>query len=128
MPTTPPPVTDATTLAVQILDGLLILAAVCILVYLVLRYGLGRLHRGGRPSGTIRIVDRVELDTRRALYAVRVGTKRAFLIGSSESGIERLAELDPGDLPEGVAAQSAFARLLSRRKETTPENRAPEDD
>jgi len=111
--TPPPPVTDATSLAVQILDGLLILAAICILTYLVLRYGLGRLRGAGRPGGAIRVVDRVDLDGRRSLVAVRVG-ERAFLLGVSEAGVTKVADLDPEELPAGVPATSAFARLLAK--------------
>jgi len=112
----PPPVTDATSLAVQILDGLLILGAICILAYILLRYGLGRLRGRQAAGGSIYIVDRVDLDARRSLFAVRVGERQAFLIGSSEAGLSRLAELDPGDLPDpGEPAPSAFARLLRRK-------------
>ena len=112
----PPPVTDATSLAVSILDGLLVLAAICILAYIVLRYGLGRLRGRSGAGKLIQVVDRVELEPRRALYAVRVG-KRAFLIGASEGGMRRLAELDADELPEGTPAPSVFEALLRKKTE-----------
>lgn len=112
----PLPVTDATSLAVGILDGVLVLAAICILAYILLRYGLGRL-RGRHAAGQlIRVVDRVELEPRRALYVVRVG-KQAFLIGAAEGGMRRLAELDAEDLPEGEPAPSVFEKLLRKKDE-----------
>ena len=48
--------------------------------------------------------------------AFKVG-KRAFLLGVSEAGVQRLAELDPEELPEGRPPTSAFARLLSKDEE-----------
>ena len=71
-----------------------------------------------------RVIDRVELEPRRALYVVRVG-QQAFLIGAAEGGIRKLAEIDADELPEGQPVPSAFAKLL-RKKVEKEENNAGE--
>ena len=114
----PPPVTDATSLAVEVLDGLLVLAAVCIAAYLAIRFGLGRLGKKGSGRGMIRVLARADLSDRRSLYAVRIGG-RTFLIGSSEAGIHSIAELDPDELPHASerSDRPGFSDIVSGRAE-----------
>ena len=77
---------------------LLALAGVCVLAWAVLgmlaRRGFGRALAAG-IGAPVEVVQRVPLDSRRALYVVRAG-KRLLLVGVGESGAPSLvAELDP---------------------------------
>jgi flagellar protein FliO/FliZ len=69
----------------------------------------------GKPGGPIRLVGRLPLDGRRAIYLVRVGQK-VFVVGGSEAGLEKLGELpnDGLELPLEEEAPPAFAEVLAR--------------
>ncbi|MCA9607162.1 MAG: flagellar biosynthetic protein FliO [Myxococcales bacterium] len=99
---------------VSLLQTLLALAAVCILAWVVLRWtakrglGLG----GGRR---VKVLERVPLDGRRALYLVEVGG-RVLLLGAGEGASPALlAELDPDDLP-AVPEPKSFGDLVAKLK------------
>lgn len=98
---------------VALLQTLLALAAVCILAWVVLRWSARRgLGIGGR--GRVRVIERVPLDARRALYLVEVG-ERVLLIGAGDGGAPALlAELDPGELPPPPAPPPSLTELLRR--------------
>lgn len=98
---------------VALLQTLLALAAVCILAWIVLRWtsrrGLG-LGSGKR----VKVLERVPLDGRRALYLVQIGD-RVLLIGAGDSAAPAvLAELDPDELPELPDRPSSFGELLAK--------------
>ena len=73
------------------------LVVVCGLAFVVL-YGARRLGIG-QPSGAARLVGRLPLDARRAVYLVKIGAK-VLVVGASEAGLTKLGELDEADLPK----------------------------
>lgn len=83
-----------------LLRTLLALAAVLLLAWLVIRFGLRGLAEGrpGRRGGVARleVLERRGLGPRASLYAVRAGS-RVFLVGSSEAGVRLLSELPASD-------------------------------
>jgi len=86
----------------EIVRALIALAAVCLLAVFVVR-SMARRGFGTRShSGAVKVIQRVALEPRRALYLVRAGS-RFLLIGISEGGgPQLLAELDPETVPEEV--------------------------
>ena len=102
-----------------LLQTLLVLAVVCIVAWVVLRFGVRRLHLGG-AHGPLRIVARLPLETRRSLYIVDAAGK-LLLIGVSEGGpMAVLAELEPAAVEQALATAASEPRtgwleLLRRR-------------
>ncbi|MEM1415752.1 MAG: flagellar biosynthetic protein FliO [Myxococcota bacterium] len=98
-----------------LLQGLLSLGAVCLLAWVLLRWGARyRLGVGGRGRH-LEVIERVPLDARRALVLVRVG-ESVLLLGVGEGAAPRLIkELPPGELPaDSVAAERrSFAEVLA---------------
>jgi flagellar biogenesis protein FliO len=102
-----------------IVETLVTLVAVVALAVLVLvgarRFGLGR------ATGPLELVGRLPLEARRAVYLVRV-LDRVFVLGASEAGLEKLAELEGSNLlpPEQpkLSFQQALARVLARGQQT----------
>ena len=98
-----------------LLQGLISLAAVCLLIWIVLRWasqrGLGGASRGGR----LRVLERLPLDPRRALLLVRVG-ERVLLIGTGDGAAPAvLKELDAEELErEAAVERRSFAKILGR--------------
>lgn len=92
--------------------GLVSLVAVAVLVG-ARRLGLGK------PRGPVALVGQLALDARRAVYLVKAGP-RVLVVGVSEGGMTKLAELDadamlmdgPPPPPEG----SSFRDLLLRKR------------
>ena len=88
------------------------LVVVCGLAFVVL-YGARRLGIG-QPSGAARLVGRLPLDARRAVYLVKVGAK-VLVVGASEAGLTKLGEMDEADLPkEEVPKPTDFGDVLAR--------------
>jgi flagellar biogenesis protein FliO len=100
--------------AAEIARALIALAAVCLLAVFVFR-GMAKRGFGMRShSGAVRVIQRVALEPRRALYLVRVGS-RVLLIGISESGgPQLLAELDPATVPEELSLSQPSESLGDR--------------
>jgi flagellar biogenesis protein FliO len=103
--------------ALDLLRTLVALVAVCLLVFVSLRFlarrGIGGFAFGA-SAGIVRVLQRVPLEPRRALYVVAAG-KRVLLIGSGESGAPRLiAELDAGLLDADAATTAAAATKAAR--------------
>lgn len=100
---------------VALLQTLLALAAVCVLAWVVLRWGARRGLGLGASRGQVRVLERISLEPRRSLYLVKVGT-RVLLIGAGEGGSPAvLAELDPSEVPEEPEqARPGFAEVLRR--------------
>ena len=55
----------------------------------------------GRPVGPMQLLGRLPLDTRRAVYLVQIG-RRVLVLGVSEAGLTRLAQLRADQVPLGV--------------------------
>ena len=96
------------------------LVVVCGLAFLVL-WGARRLGIGGQ-LGAARLVGRLPLDARRAIYLVKVGPK-VLVVGASEAGLTKLGEMSESDLPdEPPPPKNPFAAILGR---TPPPKSAP---
>nr|HEX4315435.1 flagellar biosynthetic protein FliO [Kofleriaceae bacterium] len=78
-----------------LVTSLVVLAAVCVAAFVVVRVA-GRWLATGRArggAGLMAVVARVPLEPRRSLYIVDVAGK-ALLVGTSEMGLTVLSELD----------------------------------
>lgn len=95
VPASPATAMDFTWLFVKML---LLLAIVCIVAILLLKFGAPRLpiFRKMASSGFAKILARQSIDQRKHLYLVRIG-KRYLVIGSADHAINLLAELSPED-------------------------------
>ncbi len=71
---------------------LLALVFVCVLAYVLLRWGLPRLFRPGPTGRKLELLGRLPLEGRRAVYLVRVLDK-AYVLAAGEGGMEVLDEL-----------------------------------
>ncbi len=104
-----------TSYGASLLQTLLALGAVCLLAWVVLRWGAKKgLMLGGRGRH-IQIIERVALDPRRSLSLVRVGEK-LLLIGVGDGAAPTLLkELSERDLAEGeIAPSTSFRDVLKR--------------
>jgi flagellar biogenesis protein FliO len=106
--------------ALDLLRTLLALGLVCALVFVSLRLlarrGFGGFGFGGfgANQGPVRVLQRIPLEPRRALYLIAAG-KRVLLVGSGESGAPRLiAELDPALLDADPTSAAAAAVKAAR--------------
>ena len=102
-----------------LLQTLCVLAVVCVVAWVVLRFGVRRLHVGG-GHGPLRVVARLPLEPRRTLYIVDAAGKLYF-VGTSEGGpVTLLAELDQASVEAALAAARAEPRAglldILRRK------------
>jgi flagellar protein FliO/FliZ len=99
----------------SLLQALLVLLAVSILAWVVLRWVNRRGFGLGFSRGHVRVLERVPLDSRRSLYLVRVGD-RVLLIGAGEGAAPRvLAKLDPSELPKEEASPNALLDWLKKK-------------
>ncbi|PID39085.1 MAG: hypothetical protein CSA65_07370 [Proteobacteria bacterium] len=114
------------------------LVVVCVLAYVLLRFGLRRLGGGLPRTSHVRVLERCPLGSGKALWVVRVGA-RCFLVGAAEQGLSLLAELTPEELasPEedtktptaaGPRFATVFARVLSRKPPTNDKSAQEGDD
>src|SRR5215813_7599405 len=99
------PVDEFTSVSMGILDYLkllLVLAGILVLAYVGIRFVIPRMM-GVHVSaaGPIQVLARYPLEPKRTLYAIKAGSD-VLLIGSSESGLQLLKELDPTDFPSTV--------------------------
>jgi flagellar biosynthetic protein FliO len=106
-----------------LLQTLFALAGVCVLAWVVLRWGAQRGFGTGRLGGNLRVVERIPLDPRRALYVVKAG-ERVLLLGVGDGAAPvLLTELDPSLLaaqPAAPAAGASFREVLARLRGPTP--------
>jgi flagellar biosynthetic protein FliO len=103
---------------VALLQTLLALVAVCILAWVVLRWGARR-GLGLGAGRKIRVLERVMLDPRRALYLVKVGEKVLLIGGGDGAAPAVLAEIDPATIPpdpehKPLAFRDVLAKLRGR--------------
>jgi flagellar biogenesis protein FliO len=128
-----PPVmpAEAGSYGLFLFETLLILVGVCVLAWLVLRFGVKRLYgtgAGAGPGGNgpLRVLARLSLEPRRTVYIVDAAGK-TLLVGASEAGpLTVLAELDERAVAAAVAAaprQKSFLEILHAKRE----KRRPEE-
>ncbi|MEZ4230730.1 MAG: flagellar biosynthetic protein FliO [Polyangiaceae bacterium] len=103
--------------ASYLVETLVTLLAVIALAVLVL--SAARRMGVGRQSGPLQLVGRLPLEGRRAVYLVKIGTK-VVVIGASEAGLARLAELEEGELEFDVKEPAAFSDVLGRVLKAPP--------
>lgn len=121
---TPPPPTELGYGALLVKLAL-VLAGVCLLAWVTLRWGLRKFVSAGDQGHGMQVIARAALEPRRSLLVVRVGT-RHLLLASSESRVEMLTELNAEDAAMAAAAGRAptpFERTLHRlsvSRETSP--------
>ncbi|HKE59888.1 MAG TPA: flagellar biosynthetic protein FliO [Pyrinomonadaceae bacterium] len=101
------------------LQTIVALGFVCLLAYVLLRYVLPRVNVASNSKSMVRVVDRVPVDQKRSLYVVEV-TGRWLLLGSSETGMNLISELDPEKAQAEIAARQAAA--TSARSNSPLEN------
>ena len=114
------PADEFTSVGSGILDYfklLLVLCGILVLAYLTIRHLIPRIIGiNTSASGPIQVLARFPLEPKKTLYAVRAGAD-VLLIGSSESGLQLLKQLDPADFQRAVeeidtAKGGQFARVL----------------
>lgn len=95
-----------------LITSLVVLAAVCVAAFFVVRF-LGRFLSTGRARGAhlLDVVARVPLEPRRSLYVVDVAGK-TLLVGTSEMGLSVLSELDRGEVRARIVEKPTFAELV----------------
>lgn len=99
-------------LAEYIAQAAVTLVGVALVAWLIVYTG----RRAGyhKDSGSLRLRGRLTLEGRRALYLVEVSDK-ILVLGASEAGLTKLAELDREALPELPPASSrSFASVLAQ--------------
>ena len=85
-----------------------VIALAIVVLYVARRAGVGR------PSGPLRLVGRLPLEARRAVYLVRVG-RTIYVLGSSEAGLKKLGEVPEAELDGSDQAPApAFSDVLAR--------------
>lgn len=95
-----------------LMTSLLVLGAVCIAAFVVVRV-VGRFLATGRARGAhlLDVVARLPLEPRRSLYVVEVAGK-TLLVGTSEMGLSVLSELDGDEVRARVALRPSFGELV----------------
>jgi len=95
-----------------LVTSLLVLGAVCVAAFLVVRVA-GRLLAAGRARGVglLGVVARLPLEPRRSLYVVEVAGK-TLLVGTSEMGLSVLTELDGSAVRARVVERPSFGDLV----------------
>jgi flagellar biosynthetic protein FliO len=103
-----------------LVSSLVVLVLVCVVAWLVVRFG-GRWLLGARGrSRGMDVIARLPLEPRRSLYVVEVAGK-TLLVGTSEMGLSVLSELDGervrADVEKGRGAGgfAAAMRAVLRR-------------
>lgn len=78
-----------------------VLGIVVLLAYLTLHKGLGRLMKaqGGSATRSVKLVERLPLDQKHALFLVEVDGRR-LLLGTGDNSTTLLAEVTPGSSQE----------------------------
>lgn len=114
------PSEELTSLSSSALDYvklIFVLSAILILAYVTVRHVIPRfLGMNNSPGGPIQVLARFPLEPKKTLYAVKAGAD-VFLIGSSESGMQFLKDLNPADFQSMVrqineVPTGQFAKVL----------------
>lgn len=97
-----------------LLTSLLVLGAVCVAAFAVVRLA-GRLLATGRTRGAqlLSVVARLPLEPKRSLYVVEVAG-RTLLVGTSEMGLALLSELDGDQVRAQADDRPSFGELVRK--------------
>ncbi len=110
------------------LKMILMLGIVLLVLYLTLNKGVGKLIQRSQQGKRVRVVERVTLEQRRALYVVNVDG-RDLLLAASEGGvhvIDRLGEAEAERKPfriqaSGNASPAPVSRGFARHVDPAPD-------
>ncbi len=122
-----PPAPLPTGYGAALLQTLVSLLAVCLLAWLLLRWGARRGFAFGGRGQRVKVIERVALDPRRTLYVVEVGGK-VLLLGAGDGASPTLiSELDPASMTsEPEPKKTRFADVLSRARAEAHSDRSSE--
>lgn len=109
--TLPPPSLGAGELLGPIFKTMLMLAIVLGIAYLTLHKGLGKLIARQNLGRRIKVVERVALDPRRALFLVELDGKQ-LLLGAGEGGVVLIKEMGTG----AADKPASFAEALEAQR------------
>jgi flagellar biosynthetic protein FliO len=90
------------------------LVVVCALAYLALRL-LRRIGSARRGSEALRVIEQCPLGPRQSLFLVEAAG-RVFLLGSTDGGVTRLAEIDPSSLEPSGGGGAPVRRRESKEQ------------
>lgn len=107
----PPPAPELPSYGSLLVRTLIALAIVIVLVWVALRYGLGRLSGARAAGGPLRLLARRSLDGRRSVVLLEAAG-RTFLLGVAEGQVSLLAELEA----EAVSATTQALETSSGRR------------
>jgi flagellar protein FliO/FliZ len=95
-----------------LVTSLIVLGVVCVAAFVVIRIA-GRLFATGRArgAGVLDIVARMPLEPRRSLYVVDVAGK-TLLVGTSETGLALLSELDAEAVHARAVPRATFGDMV----------------
>ncbi len=93
MKTLPPPSMGAAELIGPLAKTMLMLCVVLGIVYLTLYKGLGKLVERQNAGKRVKVVERVTLDQKRALFLVEIDGKQ-MLLAAGEGGVVHLKDVD----------------------------------
>ncbi|OGQ13005.1 MAG: hypothetical protein A2138_23910 [Deltaproteobacteria bacterium RBG_16_71_12] len=116
--TLPPPSSGLVELLGPLFKTMLMLAVVLGIAYLTLHKGLGKLVARQNLGRRIKVVERVSLDPKRALFLVELDGKQ-MLLGAGEGGVVHLKDLSPAAPAAPTEPASFAAALEAKRSETT---------
>jgi len=68
---------------------------VCLLAWLMIRFGLARLKPPASPEAHMELLDRLPLGARRSIVMLRA-VDRVLVVGDTEAGLTLLSDLGPG--------------------------------
>jgi flagellar biosynthetic protein FliO len=108
---------DGPSLGWMLIRTLVVLALVVALIYLSLNWGLRKLMgvKGmpGSGSGVVKVLERIPLDPKRALFVVQVSDEY-LLLGGGEAQVNLLAKID------AEAMEKMRAERASRQPQLSP--------
>ena len=81
----------------MLLRMVLSLAVVCLLAYVALKWGLGRLYGDSQSDDQMEVISRLRLAPKREILITRVGP-RYLIVGSTETELNILGELTPNEV------------------------------
>ncbi|MGM0556118.1 MAG: flagellar biosynthetic protein FliO [Myxococcota bacterium] len=90
----------------MLLETVLSLVLVCLLAFVVLKWGLGRLYGVDREGGSMSVVSRMRLGPKRELLVARVGP-RHLILGSTEHQLNVLGELSAAEAADHFEPRDA---------------------
>lgn len=98
-----------------LLRTLLSLGAVVALIYVVFKLGFARFLSTGLARGggrELKVVERIQLDTKNAVYVVDVKGAGRMVLGTGPEGVRLITRLDTTS-PDGASSGGKFREVLS---------------